>query len=77
LLSLTEDQLEKLKSRHESYVAQRETFGKIPSIFSILGISKDEIYCRTLKGRVSRYYFCGECENANCHVKKEEIRSRS
>lgn len=76
----TEEQLEELEKRHESYVTQRETFAKIPSsAFSILGISNDEVYCRTLKDRVSKYYFCSGCDikDSDCNIKKEEVKSHS
>ena len=71
LIGLTQKQLEYLSNRYESYKAQKETFEKIPSsFFSILGISRDEVYCRILKAKVSKNYFCGDCDNTGCHVKK-------
>ena len=78
LIGLTQKQLENLSNRYKSYKAQKETFGNDPSsIFSILGISRDEIYCRTLKDNVSRNYFCGVCDNVGCQVKRDEVKSHS
>ena len=78
LIGLTQKQLENLSNRYKSYKAQKETFEKIPSsLFSILGISRDEIYCRTLNAKVSRNYICGDCDNIGCQVKRDEVKSHS
>ena len=74
----TEKQLERLEDRHKSYSIQRETFSKIPSsIFSVLGIATDEIDCRYVGDKVSKHYFCGECNITSCSVKHNEIKSHS
>ena len=70
----TERQLEELKNRIESYRAQRRTFEKIPSsVFSVLGVSGDEIMCRYSFASVSEHYVCGGCNITSCSVKQKDL----